>query len=92
MFAGLVSFNTLPLLPVLINKIAPINGSRSKTYILEGEYLMDKQENYEKIYLFEGSVTAMTVCIFCSVDTNYTVCVQQCVAIMNVVQCVEHIY
>lgn len=86
MISAVVCFNTLPILPTILDKIAPINGSWPKIFILDGEYLVDRHQNYGKIFLFEGSVTFMTTIMFCTVDTTYTALIQQCVGIMNVVQ------
>ena len=86
MFSALLLFITVPLLPVLIDVWLPINGSRPKIFILEGDYIVDGRENYIKIYAFEAFVCVMTVSIFTVIDSTYAVVIEQCVGLMNVVK------
>ncbi|NP_001177544.1 odorant receptor 142 [Nasonia vitripennis] len=86
MFFALGLFVTMPMLPMMIDVISPINGSRPRIFILDGEYIADKNENYGKVYIFESLTCIMSVFVFSTVDSTYAVCVEQCVGLMAVVR------
>ena len=89
MFSALVLFITIPYLTVVLDKVFPLNETRPAVFILDGEFVVDKYENYRKVYLFESWTCIMTVFIFCTIDSTYAVCVQQCVGLMAVVKYVK---
>ena len=93
MFSALILFISMPLLPIVIDVWLPINGSRPKIFILEGDYIVDSDENYIKIYAFEAYICVMTVLIFTVIDSTYAVVIEQCVGLINVVKYViENFY
>ncbi|OXU18509.1 hypothetical protein TSAR_000579, partial [Trichomalopsis sarcophagae] len=86
MVLAVIVFTTMPYLPVVIDIVFPINGTRPRLFVLDGEYIVDKYENYNKIYIFESVCSVVSVPIFCTIDSTYAVCVQQCVALLAIVK------
>ncbi|NP_001177545.1 odorant receptor 143 [Nasonia vitripennis] len=86
MVLAVIVFITMPYLPVVIDIVFPINGTRPRLFVLDGEYIVDKYENYNKIYIFESVCSVVSVPIFCTIDSTYAVCVQQCVALLAIVK------
>lgn len=86
MVLAVIVFTTMPYLPVIIDMVFPMNGTRPRLFVLDGEYVVDKYENYNKIYIFEALCSLVSVPIFCTIDSTYAVCVQQCVALLAIVK------
>ncbi|XP_014222180.1 uncharacterized protein LOC106649334 isoform X1 [Trichogramma pretiosum] len=86
-FNALIGFITFPLLPSIMDKISPLaNGSRPRIYVLEGQYMVDREQYFGIIYILEAGVCIMMVVIFCTCDTAFCVCVEQSVGLMSVVK------
>ena len=86
MLCALVTFTTLPLTPIILNKLMPLNESRPPVFILGGEFFVDREKNYGKIYLFDYVSCIMTACIICGVDTMYAVCIEHCLGLFAVIK------
>ena len=89
MFLALIVFITLPCLTVVLDKFLPLNESRPLMFVLDGEFGVDKYNNYHNIYLFESCTCIVSVIIFSTIDATYAVCVQQCIGLMAVVKYVK---
>ena len=86
MLAAVVVFVSLPYFPIIVDILFPINGTRTRFYVLDGEYIVDKVKYYNHIYIFESLCSVATVPIFCTVDSTYACCVEQCVALLAIVR------
>ncbi|XP_014213007.1 odorant receptor 4-like [Copidosoma floridanum] len=86
MYSAGTFFVTVPFVPICIDYVFPTNSTRIRIFILDGEYGVDKFDNYGKIYIFESFTCISTTFIFCALDTTYSTCVQQCVGLMDVVK------
>lgn len=84
------AFVSLPLLPRTIEMFFPsfsfLNDTKGRMFVLEGEYLLDRDEYYNYIYAFETFTCIMTVPMFSTIDSTYAVCVEQCVGLLKVVK------
>ena len=85
---GSVGYSNLPLVPILFDKIMPLNESRQRIFILEGSYFVDRFEprNYLYICLFEWSACVGMLFMVAANDTTYATCVEQCLGLMDVVK------
>ena len=89
MFLALILFITMPCLTLILDKFVPLNESRPLLFVLDGEFGVDKYENYKKIYSFESATCIVTVLVFCTIDATYAVYVEQCIGLMVVVKYVN---
>lgn len=84
--AALISFISLPVAPMILNKLDPLNGSRPRLFILNGEYLIDSEVHYGKIYMFDCLVSSVTAFIIIAVDTMYAACMEHCLGLFAIVK------
>ncbi|OXU31224.1 hypothetical protein TSAR_014758 [Trichomalopsis sarcophagae] len=71
MIDTLLIFISLPLTPVVLNKLKPLNESRPHIFILKGEFLVDRDENFAKIYVFDVLTCSTSAFVVMAVDTMY---------------------
>ncbi|OXU19403.1 hypothetical protein TSAR_008624 [Trichomalopsis sarcophagae] len=86
MAAALLSFTTLPIAPMVLNFLKPLNESRPKIFILGGEFFTDRLEHYGKIYLFDCVCCSITAIIICAVDSMYAVCIEHCLGLFAIIK------
>lgn len=82
--AGL-SFGLLPIIPIVINKLRPSSEPFPRLFLMNAEFLVDRNDHYWKIYFWDLSTTAVTALIVVSVDTMYMACVEHCVGLFAIV-------
>ena len=82
----LTVFNTLPLLPIILDTIKPLNDTRQKIFILNGDFIVDRNENYWKIYAFDFFTCGFSVVATVSIDTMYCNCIQHIVGLFAIVK------
>ncbi|KAJ8672749.1 hypothetical protein QAD02_004009, partial [Eretmocerus hayati] len=86
MLSACAVFVSMPLHPVLLDIVMPLNDSRALKSILEGEYLIDLEEYYGAIWAYECFVCAITNFLFIGVDSSYSAYVHQCVGLLAIVK------
>ncbi|NP_001177537.1 odorant receptor 129 [Nasonia vitripennis] len=85
--AALGVFVVVPLAPGILDVILPLeNGTRSKFFILNGEFLVDKTEYFIEIYAFDSICCIVTVLIICATDPLYAAILEHCLAIFAIVK------
>ena len=86
MIMALLFFITLPVTPIVLNFIKPLNQSRPRDFVLHGEFPMDPNDYYKRIYLFDSLACIATVFIFCTVDSIYAACIEHCLGLFAIVK------
>lgn len=80
------SYVFIPLEPVVMDFISPLNESRRKVFAYYCEYFIDDQKYYWQLFV-HGAVAVLTsVNVFCAFDPLYTQCVQHCCALFVVAE------
>lgn len=84
---GCLFYVTMPAcVPMIMDLLIPLNSSREKQWILYGEYLIDKDNHYYKIYLLEAACSWASVFMILSIDAIYIGCIHHCVALIGVLK------
>ncbi|KAL6262945.1 hypothetical protein P5V15_005733 [Pogonomyrmex californicus] len=65
---------TIPLAPPLLDIIMPLNESRSRFFIVEVEFRMDKNENFVLIYCYTTVTIMVGINIMVGVDAMHVMC------------------
>lgn len=86
MISAAISFTSIPLAPMVLNVMFPLNESRERNYILNGEYMIDRRQHYEKVYLLEYILSYVTVFVTSAHDTTYAAIMEHCLGIFAIVQ------
>ncbi|NP_001177538.1 odorant receptor 132 [Nasonia vitripennis] len=81
MMTALIVFILLPMYPIMTDVIVPLDHPRARMFILNGDYLVDRDEYYFQIYVFESTSAALTVFILCSTDPMYAAIVEHCLGL-----------
>ncbi|OXU29343.1 hypothetical protein TSAR_008877 [Trichomalopsis sarcophagae] len=81
------AYSLLPMVPVLLDMIDPLNETRPRFYIFGGEYfIVDNVEDYGKVYAFELVSAAVTAWLICAVDSMYAASIEHCLGLLAIVK------
>ncbi|XP_008202544.1 odorant receptor 140 isoform X1 [Nasonia vitripennis] len=87
MTSALLFFIILPITPMVLNVIKPLNESRPWDFIMHGEFpVNDMHAHYGEIYLFDSLACIATVLVFCTVDSMYATCIEHCIGLFAIVK------
>lgn len=81
----LITFLSIPLIPIVLNVMIPLNESRPLIYVYEAEYGIDKDKYYYPILLHNYAACTVNIMIVTSVDTMYIVCVLHACSLFEIV-------
>ncbi|KAJ8664468.1 hypothetical protein QAD02_006130 [Eretmocerus hayati] len=81
-----VYFSQIGLTPLLLDFIMPLNESREKMLVVNGEFFIDPYEYYYELYVMYSFTAFASVITFTAIDTTYTMVVHQVIGIINVVK------
>ncbi|KAL6262947.1 hypothetical protein P5V15_005735 [Pogonomyrmex californicus] len=65
---------TIPLAPPLLDIVMPLNESRSRFFVVEVEFRMDKNENFVLIYCYTTVTMMVGINIMVGVDAMHVLC------------------
>lgn len=65
------AFMMLPMAPLILDLISPLNDTRIKILPLEGEYFVDNQQYYFHLFFFISVVAFFILGIITICDTTY---------------------
>ncbi|OXU25024.1 hypothetical protein TSAR_005275 [Trichomalopsis sarcophagae] len=85
LIAGL-GFCQIPMIPIVLDLIMPLNESRPKILFVKGEYIIDPLKHFYKLYLYFAIASLITVTVVSAIDTTYTACVHQILAIFSIIK------
>lgn len=83
---GAILFVLLPLSPMMLDVLLPLNVSRPKQYILNGEFLVDREAYYAQIYAYDFLASLAIGFIIVVCDSMYAVCVEHCLGLFAIVR------
>ncbi|XP_031778221.1 uncharacterized protein LOC100463238 isoform X1 [Nasonia vitripennis] len=85
--AACLAYILLPMAPILLDVFVPLNQSRPRFYILGGEYfIIDKVEDYGKVYMFDVLAVIVSVWLICAVDSMYAASIEHCLGLFAIVK------
>lgn len=72
--------------PIVINKLRLSAEPLPRLFMINGEFLVDRNEHYWKIYAWDlFSMVIPSIIIVC-VDTTFSACVEHCVGLFAIVR------
>ncbi|XP_011495597.1 PREDICTED: odorant receptor 30a-like, partial [Ceratosolen solmsi marchali] len=86
MITALIGFITIPITSIFLNIINPLNVTRPRIHVFNGEFLIDMQKHHNKIYIFDCCSCIITSILNCAADCMYAVSVEYCVALFAIVK------
>lgn len=89
MVVGTSIYTSVPaFIPIMMDFINPLdnNCSRHKLWILEGQYLIDTDDNYYKLYTLEAGSTWSSIIILLSIEAAYIVTINHSIALIGVLK------
>ena len=86
MTAAGMGFCQIPMVPILLDLINPMNESRPKMLFVRGEFIIDPYKNFYKLYAYFMTASIMTVIAVTSIDTTYMVVVHQILGVFSIVK------
>lgn len=89
MIAALIVFVLLPMYPVILDAVNPLDHPRDRMFVLNGDYLVDEYDYYFEIYTFDAIACSLTVLIMCSTDPMYAAIVEHCLGLFSIC---KHVY
>lgn len=74
--------------PAILDYAFPLddNESHARLWILDGEYLIDRDSNYWKLYVLEAVSSWGTIVMLLSIDAVYIGCVNHCIGLNGVLK------
>nr|AXM05177.1 odorant receptor [Campoletis chlorideae] len=84
MYGGGTAFFCLPLTPMVLNVVLPLNESRPKKFMYGTDYGVDGLEYYYWILFHSCIVTYTCMAVFAGIDSVFAVWVQHCCALFEV--------
>nr|QGW50398.1 odorant receptor 72 [Chouioia cunea] len=79
-----VCFTLLPLMPLLWNMLHPDAEPYPRLFLMNGEFLVNRENHYWKIYIWDLLTTFIPGFIVIGVDTTFAACVEHCVGVFEV--------
>lgn len=79
-------FVFMPMTPLVINKLRPSSEPLPRLFLMNAEFLVDRNEHYWKIYFWDVSTTIIPAFIVIGMDTMYMACVEHCVGLFAIVR------
>ena len=76
----------IPVTPLILNKIKPLNESRPRVFVLGGDFSVDNDEHCSKIYVFDCLCYGITVLLVCAVDSIYVTCIEHCLGLCTIIK------
>ena len=86
MVSALTLFVSIPITPIILNKIKPINESRPQVFVLGGDFFVDNNKYYSQIYIFDCFCCCVTVLLICAVDSMYATCIEHCLGLFAIIK------
>lgn len=86
MISGLIAFDSLPMVPKILNIVRPLNVSRPQMFILDGELLIDRNTHYVEIYIIEALCCAISAGIMSAFDSMYAASVEHCLGLFAIIK------
>ncbi|NP_001177696.1 odorant receptor 134 [Nasonia vitripennis] len=84
MVLALILFVMLPLYPIIMDATIPLDLPRPRISVLNGDYLVDENDYYFQIYVFDSIACTLTVFIMCSTDPMYAAIVEHCLGLFSI--------
>lgn len=85
-FSGWFAFDSVPMVPKILNIVRPLNVSRPQIFILDGELFVDRNTHYVKIYIIEALCTAVSTGLMSAFDSMYAASVEHCVGLFAIIK------
>ncbi|XP_066598889.1 odorant receptor 4-like isoform X2 [Prorops nasuta] len=85
MYAICISQGFLPLIPVFLDRVAPLNATRARKQLFTSEYFIDQEEYFYFISLHIALTSIFGVTVVVSVDCMYIVLIRHACAMFSVV-------
>nr|AXM05173.1 odorant receptor [Campoletis chlorideae] len=85
MYATVAIYLTIPLTPIILDVIAPLNESRPREYLYRTEYFVDPDDYYFPIMLHTYIGTIITVLVVAAVDAMFATYVQHVCGILAII-------
>ena len=86
MVSALILFVSIPITPLILNKIKPLNESRPRVFVLGGDFFVDNNKHYSKIYMFDCLCCGISVLLVCAVDSMYAACIEHCIGLFAIIK------
>lgn len=74
------------MIPTALDYMIPLNESRPRIHVVNGEYFVDPDDYFFEIYYLYCVVGTVSSLVLICLDTMYTVVVHQYLAIFGVVK------
>ncbi|XP_067208934.1 uncharacterized protein [Linepithema humile] len=74
MYLMMSTFIILPLTPVFLDVVSPLNESRPRTFALEVEFRVDKNEYFLPIFCYTTAIIVVGISIMVGVDAMHITC------------------
>lgn len=85
MYSAGFMYSQIPMIPVTLDYMFPLNYTREKMLAIPGDYIFDPFEYYYELYLLGMLICPSLVSIFVSVDSIYVMNVHQCLGMLSIV-------
>lgn len=90
MYTMLTIFLTIPLMPIFLDIVRPLNESRPRSFGTAVPTRITQNKYYVPIFCYNASVIVLGAMIMVSVDTMYAVCTAHACALFSIVRYVHH--
>lgn len=82
-----VAFIILPLMPVILNKLYPLDEPREYLYVLHGEFLVENKDDYYFfIYLWDLIATTNVLAVGAPIDSSYCCTVEHLLGLYAIIE------
>lgn len=88
MVVSAVSLTQIPMIPVILDLLVPLNGSRDKIILVPADYIIDPLEYYFELHLFMTTGAFLVLFTFVSIDVTYLMSAHQILGIYRIVELV----
>jgi len=89
MYSMVMIFLLIPLTPVFLDIIRPLNESRPRFFAVTVELRVDQEKYYVPVFCYNISIIVLGVIIMVGVDTMYVVCTAHACSLFSIIRYVH---
>lgn len=91
MLNAIMSLTQVPMIPIILDLLDPLNTSRQKIILVKADYIVDPFEYYIELHILTTITGLVNLLTVLSMDATYLISVHQICGIFRIVELVFHL-
>ncbi|CAD6213516.1 GSCOCT00004109001.3-RA-CDS [Cotesia congregata] len=85
LYSSTISYELMPLIPVALDIILPLNESRARIFLYQAEYFVEPEKNLTFIYIHSYIVSPLIAITFIGTDSLYSAFIQHACSMFTII-------